>query len=185
MRQVSRYHPLLVTLHWLLAVLLVAALSVGLRLATTDNADPGKLDVLEWHMAGGILILALMVIRFVVRLLTSKPPGAPTGRPRLDRLKPLVHYGFYGLVLAMVGTGYATGLIAGLPAIVFARSGAPLPASFAVYPTFAAHTVLAVILAGLVVLHIAAAFYHHLIRKDRLLGRMGFGRRVLGAAPGR
>ncbi len=29
MKQVPRYHPLLVTLHWALAVLIIAALAVG------------------------------------------------------------------------------------------------------------------------------------------------------------
>ena len=43
------------------------------------------------------------------------------------------------LVVLMAGTGFATALAAGLPEIVFAGSGAPLPKSFAAYPTFQAH----------------------------------------------
>jgi cytochrome b561 len=53
MKQVSRYHPLLVTLHWVLAVLIIAALAVGFfRLAATPNSDPQKIGVLRVHMAG-------------------------------------------------------------------------------------------------------------------------------------
>ena len=60
MATASRYHPLLVALHWLLAVLILAALAVGfLALANMPNADPAKIAVLRWHMAGGMLILAL------------------------------------------------------------------------------------------------------------------------------
>jgi cytochrome b561 len=76
----------------------------------------------------------------------------------------------------MVGTGFATGRLAGLPEIVFAESGAPLPATFAAYPTFLAHFWLAVVLAGFVVLHVGAALYHQVVRKDGLLARMSFGR---------
>jgi hypothetical protein len=42
----SRYHPVLVTLHWLLAVLILAALAVGFfALAAMENADPRKIAV--------------------------------------------------------------------------------------------------------------------------------------------
>jgi cytochrome b561 len=159
MKLASRYHPLLVALHWLLAVLILAALAVGFSvLAAMSNADPAKIAVLRWHMAGGMLILALMLVRFVVRLVTAKPAPA-------NRFAPIVHYGFYVLVVLMVGTGFATGLLAGLPEIVFAESGAPLPATFAAYPTFQAHFRLAVVLAGFVVLHVGAALYHQVVRK--------------------
>ena len=123
MQQVSRYHPLLVTLHWLLAVLIIAALAIGFFvLAAMPNADPQKIAVLRVHMAGGMLILALMVIRFTVRMWTSRPAAATTGYPLLDRIAPITHYGFYVLVLLMVGSGYTTGILAGLPAIVFGGS---------------------------------------------------------------
>jgi len=179
MKAVSRYHPLLVTLHWLLAVLIVAALAVGFfGLAAMSNADPRKIAVLRLHMAGGMLILALMVVRLVVRLRTPRPAPATTGHAMLDRLAPMTHWGFYLVVLAMVGTGYATGILAGLPAIVFAGSGDPLPLSFAIYPTFVAHGYLAALLAGLIALHLLAALYHHFVRKDGLLRRMSFARRV-------
>jgi cytochrome b561 len=179
MTAVSRYHPLLVTLHWVLAVLIIAALAVGfLWLAEMPNSDPQKIGILRLHMAGGMLILALTVVRFIVRMLTSRPPHATTGDPLLDRMAPLTHYGFYVLILLMVGTGYATGILAGLPEIVFAGSGAPLPRTFAVYPTFVAHGIVAALLVGFIALHVLAAIYHQFVRRDRLLRRMLFGRRV-------
>jgi cytochrome b561 len=179
MKQVSRYHPLLVTLHWVLAPLIIAALSIGFFvLAAMPNADPQKINVLRIHMAGGMLILALMVIRFIIRMWTSRPAGATTGYPLLDRIAPITHYGFYVLVLLMVGSGYATASLAGLPAIVFGNSGTPLPPSFEIYPSFVAHGYIATILAGLIVLHVLAALYHQFVMKDELFQRMFFGQRV-------
>jgi cytochrome b561 len=175
MKTASRYHPLLVALHWLLAVLILAALAVGfLGLTSMSNADPAKIAVLRWHMAGGMLILALTIVRFVIRLATAKPPPA-------NRLAPIVQYGFYLLVVLMVATGFATGLAAGLPEIVFAGSGAPLPESFTAYPTWVAHFWLATLLAGFVALHVGAALHHQLVQRDGLLRRMGFGERAPGA----
>jgi cytochrome b561 len=180
---VSRYHPVLVTLHWLTAALIIGALGLGFFvLAAMPNSDPQKIAILRLHMAGGMLILALMVIRFIVRLVSAKPAAATTGYPLLDRMAPVTHYGLYLLVLLMVGTGYATGILAGLPDIVFGGSGDPLP-SVSDYPTFTAHGVLAALLAGFIAVHVAAALYHQLVRKDRLLGRMLFGPRLAAPPP--
>jgi cytochrome b561 len=177
MKQVSRYHPLLVALHWLLALLIVGALTVGFWLASTPNSDPEKISVLRLHMSVGILILALMVVRFIVRMLTSRPPPATTGFPILDRIAPITHYGFYILILLMVATGYITGVVAGLPAIVFGGSGAPLPQDFIAYPSFLAHGAIALLLVGVIILHVLAASYHQFIRKDGSFERMAVGRR--------
>jgi cytochrome b561 len=179
MKPVVRYHPSLVSLHWLLAVLIIGALAIGFfGLAAMPNTDPRKIIVLLVHMSGGMLILALMIIRFIVRMRTSRPPTATTGYRLLDRIAPLTHYGFYIVVCLIVVTGYTTAILAGLNRIVFQGSGEPLPASFAVYPSFVAHGYLAALLAGLITLHVLAALYHQLVRKDRLFRRMSFGRRA-------
>src|SRR6266849_2593374 len=179
MNQPSRYHPLLVTLHWVLAVLIIAALAIGFfGLAATPNSDPQKIAVLRVHMAGGMLILVLMGVRFIVRMRTSRPPGATTGYPLLDRIAPISQYGFYVLVLSMAGTGYAPAILAGLPAIVFGGSGAPLPPTLMIYPTRVAHFYIATLLVGFIILHVLAAFYHQFVRKDGLFRRMFFRRHV-------
>ena len=182
MKQVTRYHPLLVALHWLLAFLIIAALLAGFfLLARMPNSDPQKIRVLLVHMAAGMTILALMVVRFIVRMLTSRPAPATTGHPFLDRIAPVTHYGFYVLILMMVGTGYATAILAGLNRIVFQGSGDPLPEDFDIYPSFVAHSFFAAILAGFIILHVLAALYHQFVRRDGLFRRMWFGRRAAKA----
>ena len=178
MQTVTRYHPLLVLLHWLLAALIIGALAVGfLVLEPMANVAPEKIGVLRLHMAGGMLILALMLIRLIVRLVSARPPPAPTPHPLFARLAALAHLGFYLLVLLMVATGYATGILAGLPAIVFGGSGTPLPTTFEQFPTFIVHGFLAGVLATLIALHVLAALYHQFVAHDGPFERMGFGRR--------
>jgi cytochrome b561 len=178
MKTVSRYHPLLVTLHWLLAVLIIAMLGVGIfKLDRMPNTDPAKIDLLLAHMSIGMTILLLMAIRFVVRLRTARPARATTGSSLLDRLAPITHYGFYGAVLLMVASGFSTAILAGLNRSVFLHSGEPLPVNFRAYPTFVAHASLALLLIILIALHVLAALYHQFVRKDGLFRRMGFGRR--------
>src|SRR3979490_1628249 len=147
MKQVSRHHPLLVTLHWLLAVLIIANLALGfLGLAATPNSDPQKIGILRVHMAGGALILVLMVIRFIVRMLTSRPAPATTGYPPVDRIAPISHYGFYVLVLLMAGTGFAPAILSEINIIVFGPPGGSLPPTLMIYPTFVAHIFFATLL---------------------------------------
>lgn len=58
----------------MIAILIIAALTIGFfSLATMPNSRSQKIDVLRVHMADGVLILALMVIRCIVRKRTARP----------------------------------------------------------------------------------------------------------------
>ncbi len=174
----SRYHPILVVLHWLLALMIVMGLIMGSQvLAATANADPQKLFYLRMHMSMGLIILALMIFRLFVRLVTAKPPRADIGNGVLNRLGRLTHYAFYLVVIALAASGLAMANMAGLPAIVFGGSGAPLPASFDALPPRAAHGALAFVLMLLVAGHALAFLYHQFVRRDSLFSRMWFGSR--------
>ena len=104
---------MLVTLHWLLAVPVVAMLCVGfLLLEAMPNTDPQKIGILLVHMSVGMLILGMMAVR-LMRMCTARPAGARS-IPLLDRIVPVTHYGFYILGLLLAGTGLATAILAGL-----------------------------------------------------------------------
>ena len=174
----NKYHPALAILHWVLAWFILATLAFGFFvLRTLPNTDPRKLDMLEWHMGLGMAIFAAMLVRLVVRWRTARPTPAGVGTAASARAAGWAHVAFYVLVFGMVVTGYATGLIAHLNDIVFARNGAPLPPSFDAYPTFHLHGWIATTLAILVALHVLGALWHWLVRRDRVMGRMGFGGR--------
>ena len=174
---VTRYHPLLVLLHWLLAVLILGALGLGFFvLAPMQDADPAKIGLLRLHMASGMAILLLMALRFVTRLLTARPAPLAAGGPGLSRLAAAVHYGFYALVLIMVGSGFATAILSGLNLVVFGGVGT-LSTDLAAYPSFSLHVYGAILLAALLALHVLAAFWHHYARRDAVFQRMWFGRR--------
>ncbi len=125
----------------------------------------------------GIPILVLMVLRLVVRLATAKPPHVDFGHPLRDRLGVWAHWAFCLAVIGMCASGLATANIAGLPANVFQGSGAPLPESLDDIAPRVAHGVLATVLMLLILAHVAAALFHHFVRKDGLIGRMWFGDR--------
>ena len=175
--QPKRYHRALVTLHWLLALMLIVALAMGTFVVkTVPNSSPDKIGALQGHMIGGGLILLLTVLRLAVRLKTDHPAPATTGKALLDRLAPATHWALYLLVLLMAGSGVAMSVLAGLPGIVFGGVGS-LPVNFDALPPRAVHGIVAKLLMLAISFHIAAALYHQFIRRDGLLSRMGFGQR--------
>jgi cytochrome b561 len=178
MTQVSRYHPLLVVLHWLLAVFIIAALALGaLVLAKIPNSDPLKLEALRPHMIGGVLILVLMLVRLLVRTRTAHPTAAPTGNTALNWLGWASHRLFYIAVIGMAGSGIAMAIEADLPAIVFGGHGSLPPDFWAFTPRYF-HYAFSRLLMALIALHVAGVLYHTFFLRDRLLGRMFFGRRA-------
>lgn len=174
---VRRYHPALVILHWLLAIQLGLALSMGtFHLVSLPNASPEKLFALRAHLVSGGMIVLLLVVRLVLRLNTRHPQPVSVGHAVLDRLTPAMHWGLYALVLLMAGSGLALATQAGLLAIVFDGQG-QLPASFEAFGLRTLHGFIAKLLMLSIGLHAVAAFYHQFVRRDGLLSRMALGKR--------
>ncbi|MCK5811124.1 MAG: cytochrome b/b6 domain-containing protein [Cocleimonas sp.] len=172
----KRYHPALVSLHWLLTVLIIVALLMGSNiLSQIPNDNPEKLFALKMHMISGFIILILMIVRLVIRQVTKKPPHADAGNAVLNKAGIAAHYLLYLLVFAMVGSGIAIAVISGLPDIVFNNSGVALPENFNHILPRLFHGVIAQVLFIMIFLHVLGALYHQLIRKDSLLSRMWFG----------
>ena len=171
-----RYHPVLVVLHWLLALFLIGALIAGRFVLTPqDNADPAKLISFTLHMGLGLTILVLMLVRLGVRLATAHPPRVATGNTLADRLAPLTHWALYAVAIAMAVSGMVMSRQTGLPDAVFGDG--PMPADFHSVAARGVHGLLSLLLMALIALHVAAALWHQVIRRDGVMARMWFGPR--------
>jgi cytochrome b561 len=167
----SRYHPLLVVLHWLVALLVFAALAVGFILKGIPN-EPTKWGPLGIHMRVGQIILFLMVSRLITRFVTKRPVPADTGSPLLNRAAGLVHALLYVAVIAMAVAGMGTAAQASLN-----QPGASLPEDFFAFPARYGHGYTAIALIVLITGHVGAWAYHQFIKKDNLISRMWFGKK--------
>jgi len=163
----ERYHPFLVTLHWLTVLLLFGA---GML------SESGRRSPINIHMIIGALLLLVMIIRVIVRFTTKSPAWAKTGSPLLDKLGELVHLGLYLAVFFILGMGgliaYNRNLFAYLldtTATVGRRAGF----------IGRIHQLGWILAVGLVLLHIGAAFYHQFIINDNLMARSWYGKRVI------
>ncbi|MEW6241852.1 MAG: cytochrome b/b6 domain-containing protein [Chloroflexota bacterium] len=170
----KRYHPLMVTLHWLVVIMVFALFVVGKSMSRLSN-DDAKLPSLAIHMSVGIITLVVIVFRFAMRMRLPKPTHASTGNGLLDWFGKAVHYALYALVFLMAVSGLSLSAQAGLTRIVFSGVGS-LPADFFDFTARALHGYIAPALLLLVLLHIGAAFYHQLFIKDKLFSRMWYGK---------
>lgn len=168
----ARYPRPLAVLHWLLALMIIAALIAGtVLLGDTPNSDPGKIMGLRMHMSLGIAILILMVIRLALRLRGPLPPPSEAGGPMLHLAATVAHVSLYLLVFVMCGSGLALAMQAGLPGIVFGGQGA-LPPDFHAYAPRAVHGIVATLLMLVILGHVGGALYHHFVLKDGLIARL-------------
>jgi len=167
----ARYHPLVVTLHWLIALLVFAALTAGFFVKGLPN-EPAKWAPLGIHMRIGQIILFLMIVRLITRFATKRPAPADTGNKLLNMAAGLVHALLYVGVIAMAVAGMGTAAQAGLN-----QPDASLPEDFFAFPARYGHGYLAIFLLVLIAGHVVAWAFHQFIKKDNLFSRTWFGKR--------
>ncbi len=176
-REGRAYHPALVVLHWLLAVMLLFMMGMGgLVLQHLPNASPDKIGALRGHLIGGAATLVLMLVRWVLRWRTLRPPAAAAVRGSASRLGLWMHRALYAAVFAMALSGFALAVTAGIGQVVFGGVGS-LPANFDAYAARTVHGIVAWVLLAFVAVHVGAALARHGGRRDGVLRRMTLGRR--------
>jgi cytochrome b561 len=87
-------------------------------------------------MTAGLVILALMALRLLVRLRRTHPPFATTGDARLDGAAWLSHRAFYVAVMLMAGSGLFMAVQCG---VIVAGAHPARPRDFWPLPVRSAH----------------------------------------------
>lgn len=174
----TRYDPIAVTLHWLIAFSILAMIPLGFFMG--DLPVSVKFDAYAVHKSLGITILALSLFRLLWRLM-NPPPALPEGmKPHEKLLAHAAHWVLYFLMIAMPLTGWLMVSASKKYPTIFFWMGEvpfiPMPMGIdgkATAETFGEiHEMLAIGAIFLVALHVAAALKHHCIVKDNVLTRM-------------
>jgi len=156
----------------------VGVFAVGLYMADLPFS-PQRLKLYNWHKWAAVVILGLSVARLVWRWV-HRPPALPVAvenqMPAWQRVAHhATHHSLYLLFFVVPLLGWAYSSAAGFPIVLFGVL--PLPDFVPVSPELAEvlkplHKLSAFGMAGLVVLHVAAALKHAVIDRDGLLQRM-------------
>ena len=168
------YDPISRALHWLTVLLVAAEYLVGSIMPSIHRGTPLG-TMIKIHLALGSGLLLLVLLRIVWRL-THRPPPAPPLPVWQRRLAGLTHAALYLVLILMPLAGWASASARGWAVRGFGV--VPLPAlvpegqriGFLLGDVHA--DVLYWILLGLIAVHIGAALYHRLVKRDTVLGRM-------------
>lgn len=159
-------------LHWLIFVLVFVMIVGGFFLDDVPKEYKGV--IYNLHKLTGVTILLLMLIRLGWKMVNVKPrlPADTTVWQR--RAERAVHDLLYLLIIAMPLAGWIGASSAGKPPhIGDIKLQLPIPESKALIETmFELHEYIAYGIIVLVSIHVAAALYHHYVKKDNILRRM-------------
>lgn len=162
-------------LHWIMALLILAMIPAGLTMVQEDLPRPVQDALFIFHKNTGSLLLVLVIVRIIWRAFHPAPP-LPDHMPVAMRAAArTTHYGLYLAVLTMAVSGYSRVRLGGFPIEYLDAMGVPplLPKNEpAADVAKAIHATVKYALISLIALHVAAASYHGLVRRDGVFGRM-------------
>lgn len=149
-----------IALHWAIAVLVIVQFVlhdgiVAVRGAGQGGAPATGSEALlaDLHIAFGVAIFTLALLRVALRVRRGAPPPPEDERPALRILARATHLALYAIILGMPITG-GLAWFAGIEAMAdLHRAGKPA----------------VIVLVGL---HVAGALYHHFVLKTDVLRRM-------------
>ncbi|MFC3913910.1 cytochrome b [Pseudaeromonas sharmana] len=165
-----RYHPLLIGIHWLVALgVLVAYITSG---DPTEAGNAFEELVGQTHVAAGDLVVVLVLLRLPLRLILGAPAAVPMPQWQALAAKG-AHVALYGLMLLVPLAGWCA---LSERAADFSVFGLALPLLSDVPPLLSTlgdlHPLLGNAFLWLAGIHAAAALWHHFKEKDDTLKKM-------------
>jgi cytochrome b561 len=160
-------------LHWVMAACILTMLFIGVGMVATVTSR--YLTLVQIHKSLGIAILVLALIRLSLRFYYGTP-ALPADLPVPIKIAAnLSHYILYGLMIGMPLIGWAMLSAASYPIVLFGSWHLPwiAPASPQLHTIlWRAHHYVAFAFFAVILMHIAAALFHLLVRHDGVFGTM-------------
>ena len=182
----TRYDAVAMTLHWVIALGILAQIALGLGMVHLSLPIALKFQVYQLHKSIGIAILFAAILRVLWRF-THRPPPLPQ-MPALERSAAIAtHRLLYLLMFLLPLTGWADVSLSPyhIPTVLFSLipwPNFPFLAAYAGSQTAEdigdfLHSKLGYVIMGVAALHILAALRHQFWLRDGIISRMlPFGR---------
>jgi cytochrome b561 len=169
----TRYGAVAQLFHWAIVALVITQFVLARR---AEGLSPvAKIGVLATHKSVGITILGLALLRLTWRLFNPVPP-LPAGAPRWqDRAAHVSHFLLYALLFITPVLGWLMSSARNFSVSWFGLVQLPdfIAPNRATYETLhEAHEIMAYSLAGIAIVHAAAALKHHFFDRNDVLRRM-------------
>jgi len=161
-------------LHWITALLVLLMIPLGIVIAN-EWGGARQEQLYDLHKSIGAVLIPLVVIRLVYRL-THPPAPLPGEIPAIQQLAAhATHWALYTLLLVQPFLGWIATSAYPAPMPVFGLFNLPpiWPDNRALSEQlFGVHRWVGIAIAIVAAVHIGAALFHHVVRKDRVLMRM-------------
>jgi cytochrome b561 len=181
----ARYDRIAMTLHWVVAIGVLAQIALGLWMIDIPKLPAGvRASWFNLHKSIGMTLGVLVVVRLAWRL-THRPPALPSTIPRWQvKAAEASHFLLYACLVTMPLAGYLGSIFSGYPIRYF---GLLMPGwgwkDDALKEFFSsAHLVTAVLFISLITLHVLAALKHLLYDRDGVFQRVVPHRRAVVSA---
>lgn len=171
------YHVVSKLIHWITALLIFGLLAVGFYMGSLDFSED-KLALYALHKSFGLLVLTLVTIRVIWHIIHRKPKSLSTHTKIEKALSHAAHAFLYLAMFALPLSGWVMSS-AGDFSIQFFGIDMPdiVSKDEALFRSSReVHEILAIIITGVIGLHILGALKHHFIDRDETLQRMTFKR---------
>ena len=171
----QRYTKTAMLLHWLTALLIIAAFFLGLTMVDIHGITPTKLKYYSWHKWLGVTVLGVAAVRLLWRKANTPPPPLASIPVWQHKAAEGMHYLLYFLIFAVPVSGYLYTYAAGVPVVYLGLFQLPalIEPNAELKPILkTVHYVWTMTMAAAVVVHALAALKHHFIDRDITLKRM-------------
>ena len=74
MSSVEKYHKSIITLHWLIAIIVLILIALGLNMVDIERGTPERAFYYNLHKSFGLTLLLLMMARIYLRIKFKSPP---------------------------------------------------------------------------------------------------------------
>lgn len=169
-------------LHWIVAAVVLLMIPAGLIMTREGIPRPLQDTLFIFHKNTGVLLFPVILVRLAYRLTHPAPPLPDSVPPWQRVIARTTHVLLYLLLIVMPVAGFVRVRAGGYPIEMLDRLGfGPWIGKSERLADFAqsVHWTGAMLLIGLVALHVGAAFYHALILRDGVWSGMWLqGRRA-------
>ena len=174
MSTTTGYGRLSIAIHWLMLVLIIATYATMELKSIFPKGSPSREAIMMWHYMLGLCVFCFVCLRVFARLGGQTPLIKPAMPAWQALLAKAVHLALYVLMIGLPLLGWLTLSAKGKPVPFF---GTELPALIVKNLEMAKwlkeiHETIATVGYFLVGTHVAAALYHHYIKRDNTLKLM-------------
>lgn len=161
--------------HWITAAVVFLMIPAGFIMIQEGLSRQLQDTLFIFHKNVGVAVFVIVAARLSYRIVRPPPP-LPASMPDWQaRISGATHAALYTLLFVMPIAGYVRVRAGGFPIEALDAAGIPalVPRSEALATAAkTVHLFGAYAISALIALHVAAALYHGIIRRDGIFGRM-------------